>query len=107
MRKFKLHDGKHGAALTVRVTPRASRTSFGGVLEDGTVRIRISAPPLDGRANAALIKFIAKVLGVNRSRVEIVAGEKGLDKILSIIDLNAEEVEERIRGWMEDNKKSK
>jgi len=107
MRKFKLHDGKRGAALTVRVTPRASRTSFGGVLEDGTVRVRISAPPLEGRANAALVKFIAKVLGVNRSKIEIVAGEKGLDKILSIIDLNAEQVEERIRGWMEEHKKSK
>ena len=107
MRKFKLHDGKQGAALTVRVTPRASRTAFGGVLEDGTVRIRISAPPLEGRANSALIKFVAKVLGVSRSRVEIVAGEKGLDKILSIIDLDAEQVEERIHGWMEKNQKSK
>jgi uncharacterized protein (TIGR00251 family) len=88
------------------VTPRASRTSFGGVLEDGTVRIRISDPPLEGRANAALIKFISKVLGVSRSRVEIVAGEKGLDKILSIIDLNAAQVEERIQGWMEKHQKS-
>lgn len=107
MRKFKLHDGKHGAALTVRVTPRASRTTFGGVLEDGTVRVRVSAPPLEGRANTALIKFLAKVLGVSRSRVEIVAGEKGLDKILSIIDMNAEQVEERIQNWMAENKKSK
>ncbi len=107
MRKFKLHDGKHGAALTVRVTPRASRTTFGGVLEDGTVRVRVSAPPLEGRANTALIKFLAKVLGVSRSRVEIVAGEKGLDKILSIIDMNAEQVEERIQYWMAKNKKSK
>jgi uncharacterized protein (TIGR00251 family) len=107
MRKFKLHDGKHGAALTVRVTPRASRTAFGGVMEDGTVRIRISAPPVEGKANSALLKFVAKVMGVSRSRVEIVAGEKGLDKILSIIDLDAEQVEERIRGWMEKNQKSK
>jgi uncharacterized protein (TIGR00251 family) len=107
MRKFKLHDGKQGAALTVRVTPRASRTTFGGVLEDGTVRVRVSAPPLEGKANTALIKFLAKVLGVNRSRVEIVAGEKGLDKILSIIDMNAEQVEEKIQYWMAENKKSK
>ena len=107
MRRFNLHDGKHGAALTVRVTPRASRTAFGGVLEDGTVRIRISAPPVEGKANSALIKFVAKVLGVSRSRIEIVAGERGLDKILSIIDLDAEQVEERIQGWMKQNKKSK
>ncbi len=107
MRKYKLHDGKHGAALTVRVTPRASKTAFGGVLEDGTVRIRVSAPPLEGKANSALVKFLSKVLGVNRSRVEIVAGEKGLDKILSIIDMNAEQVEEKIQCWIEANQKAK
>ncbi|MEJ2607637.1 MAG: DUF167 domain-containing protein [Anaerolineales bacterium] len=107
MRKYKLHEGKQGAAQTVRVTPRASKTTFGGVLEDGTVRVRVSAPPLEGRANTALVKFLAKVLGVNRSRVEIVAGEKGLDKILSIIDMNAEQVEERIQCWMAENQKSK
>jgi len=106
MRKFKLHDGKRGAALTIRVTPRARKTGFGGVLEDGTLRVRVNAPPLEGRANQALIKFISNVLEVNRSRVEIVAGEKGLDKILSIIDMNAEEVQARIQAWMEEEEKT-
>ena len=106
MRKFKLHDGKRGAALTIRVTPRARKTCFSGVMEDGTLRVRINAPPVEGKANQALIKFLAKALGINRSRVEIVAGEKGLDKILSIIDMTAEQVEERIQGWMKENEKT-
>jgi len=99
-REFKLHNGERGAALTIRVTPRARKTQFGGVLEDGTLRIRVAAPPVEGKANQALIKFLAKVLGVRKSRIEIVAGERGLDKILSVVGMTAEEVEEKIRPWL-------
>jgi uncharacterized protein (TIGR00251 family) len=100
-RKFKLHDGKRGAALTIRVTPRARKTGFGGVMEDGTIRIRVAAPPVEGKANAALIRFLSKVLGVRKNRIEIVAGERGLDKIISILDLTAQEAEERIQAELE------
>jgi uncharacterized protein (TIGR00251 family) len=96
MKKFQLHDGKHGAALTIRVTPRARKTEFSGILEDGTVRIRVSAPPVEGKANKALIKFLSKTLKVRKSQIEIVAGEKGLDKIVSILGMSAEQVQERI-----------
>lgn len=100
-RKFRLHDGQHGAALTVRVTPRARRDEVAGILEDGTLRVRVSAPPAEGKANAALLAFLAKVLGVRKSRLEIVAGEKGLDKIVSVVDLSSKDVEAKIRAWME------
>lgn len=100
-RKFRLHDGQQGAALTVRVTPRARRDEVAGILEDGTLRVRVSAPPVEGKANAALLTFLAKVLGVRKSRLEIVAGEKGLDKIVSVLNLSSREVEARIRSWME------
>ena len=106
MRKFKLHDGKRGAALTIRVTPRSRKTEFGGVLEDGTLRVRVSAPPAEGKANAALIKFLAKVLDVRKNRIEIVAGQSGLDKLISIIDLSAEEAEQRIQKWIEGSNSS-
>lgn len=96
MKKFQLHDGKHGAALTIRVTPRSRKTEFSGILEDGTVRIRVSAPPVEGKANKALINFLSKVLKVRKNQIEIVAGEKGLDKIVSILDMTAEQVQERI-----------
>lgn len=100
-RRFRLHDGQQGAALTVRVTPRARRDEVAGILEDGTLRVRVSAPPAEGRANAALLAFLAKVLGVRKNRLEIVAGEKGLDKIVSVLDMSSREVEARIRTWME------
>jgi uncharacterized protein (TIGR00251 family) len=96
MRKFRLHDGQHGAALTIRVTPRARKTEFSGILDDGTLRIRVNAPPKEGKANRELIKFLSKILGVRRNKIEIVAGEKSLDKIVSILDLSAEQVQQRI-----------
>jgi len=73
-REYKLHNGERGAALTIRVTPRARKTQFGGVLEDGTLRVRVAAPPVEGKANQALINYVAKVLGVRKNRIEIVAG---------------------------------
>lgn len=100
MRKFKLHDGKAGAALTLRITPRARKTEFAGVLEDGILRVRVAAPPVEGKANAALLTFLARVLGVRKNRIEIVAGQRGLDKIVSVLDLSAEEVQSRIQSWV-------
>jgi hypothetical protein len=100
MRRYKLHNGKKGAALTIRVTPRSRKTEFGGVMEDGTIRVRVAAPPVEGKANTALVKFLAKVLGVRKNRIDIVAGEKGLDKIISILDMSAEDAEQRIQGFL-------
>ena len=100
-RKYKLSDAKHGAALTVRVTPRARKSEFAGVLEDGTVRIRVQEPPVEDKANRALVKFLSKVLGVRKNRIEIVAGQKGLDKIVAVEAMTAEEVENRIQGWLD------
>lgn len=100
MRAFKLHSGKSGAALTLRVTPRARKTEFAGVLEDGILRVRVAAPPVEGKANAELLSFLAKVLGVRKNRIEIVAGQRGLDKIVSVLDLSADEVQARISAWL-------
>jgi uncharacterized protein (TIGR00251 family) len=100
-RKFRLHDGKQGAALTIRVTPRARKTEIGELMADGTLRIRIQQPPVEGKANQALVKFLAEILEVRKSRIEIVAGERGLDKIVSILDLNSQEVQRRIEAHME------
>ncbi len=106
MRTFKLHDGQRGAALTVRVTPRARRTEVAGILEDGTLRIRLTAPPIEGRANAALVDYLAEVLGIRKSRIEIVAGEKGLDKIVSITGMAAQEVQRRLQAWIDRTEES-
>jgi uncharacterized protein (TIGR00251 family) len=95
-RKFRLHDGKNGAALAVRVTPRASHNEIVGVLNDGTIKVHLVAPPVEGKANEALVKFLAEVLKVAPSRVDIVAGATGRDKLVSILDMDAETAHKKI-----------
>lgn len=69
--------------LELRVQPRASRSEFAGTFGD-RLRIRLQAPPVDGRANAALVEFLAGAFGVSRSQVEIERGLAGRDKRVRI-----------------------
>jgi len=94
--KYHLHDGKKGSALAIRVTPRARRNEIVEIMSDGTVRIRLTAPPAEGKANEALIDFLANVLDVSKSRIEIVAGVTGRDKLVSVLDMDAEVVHQKI-----------
>lgn len=69
--------------LFVRVQPKASRDEWSEV-QEARVRIRITAPPVDGKANQHLVKFIAKTFGVAKSNVTIINGETGRNKHLLI-----------------------
>ncbi len=100
-RKFQLHDGKKGAALAVRVTPRASKNKIVEVLEDGTLKVHLAAPPVDDEANLELLKFMGEVLGVPKSRLDIVAGATGRDKLIAVIDMDAETAHRRILAYLE------
>ncbi len=94
--KHHLQPGGGGAAITVRVTPRASRNEITDIQEDGTVKIRLTAPPVEGQANTALIRFLADLLGVAPSKIEIIAGQSGRDKLVTITGLSADTVQARI-----------
>ena len=72
-----------GVRLRIRVQPRASRTEVAGPHGD-ELRIRLAAPPVDGAANEALVRFLAERLGVARSRVTIVAGHTGRSKLVEV-----------------------
>jgi uncharacterized protein (TIGR00251 family) len=95
-RQFKMHSGQKGAALAVRVTPRASRNEVVEILDDGTVRVRLAAAPADEEANAALIEFLSEILGVPTSKLDIVAGAIGRDKLVSIVDMDVDTAHQRI-----------
>lgn len=87
-----------GAASTrirVRLTPRSGRDAI-LAKEEGVYRVKIKAPPLEGRANRALIALLAKTLRVPKRDVEITAGEKSRDKALRIRGVTQEEVEKRL-----------
>ena len=100
-RKYDFHDGKRGSALAVRVTPRASRNQIVGVLNDGTIKVHLAADPSDGEANVELVGFLAEVLGVPKTRVEIVAGTSGRDKLVSVLDMDVETVHQRVLAHMD------
>ncbi len=72
--------------VEVRVQPRASRTEFAGVMGE-RLRIRLNAPPVDGRANAALVEFVARACTLPRSRVTLDSGTTGRDKRLRLHDV--------------------
>lgn len=95
-RQFKMHNGQKGSALAIRVTPRASRNEVVEILDDGTVRVRLAAPPADEEANAALLEFLAEILGVPETKLDIVAGVMGRDKLVSIVDMDVDTAHQRI-----------
>ncbi len=101
MTRHKLSDGRGGAALAIRVTPRASRNEIVEILPDNTIKIRLTAPPVDGKANEALIEFLSKVLSVPKTRIDIVAGQTGRDKLVTIMDMDSSEAQELILKQLE------
>jgi uncharacterized protein len=80
-----------GVLLRLRVQPRASADRLEGVQGD-QLRLRLTAPPIAGAANAACIAFLAKKLGVSRSRVQLYAGEKSREKLVHIVGLTPAQV---------------
>ena len=81
---------KNGVIIfNVRVVPRASRTEIVGE-HDGALKIRIASPPVDGAANAELIRVLSKAFGVSKSEVEIVAGQASKTKQIKILNMTAE-----------------
>jgi uncharacterized protein (TIGR00251 family) len=74
--------------LDVRVQPRASRTEFAGLFGD-RLKVRLQAPPVDGRANAALLEFVAEACHLAKSRVTLEAGQASRDKRVRLHGVDA------------------
>ncbi|MBP2677704.1 MAG: hypothetical protein H6R41_745 [Deltaproteobacteria bacterium] len=77
------------ATVSVRVVPRSSKEGVAGC-EGGVVRIRLNAPPVEGKANEALVRFLAKAVGVPKGSITLVAGERGRSKIVRVAGLTRE-----------------
>jgi uncharacterized protein len=97
---LKIQPGGSGSALAVRVTPRAKKNAIDGILADGTIKIRLAAPPVDGKANQALVRFLGEILGVPIAHIEIIAGQTGRNKLVSILDMNTETAQARILAYL-------
>ncbi|MGI8866594.1 MAG: DUF167 domain-containing protein [Rubrobacteraceae bacterium] len=85
-----------GVLLKLRVSPGAARTAFAELYGDSALKLRVAAPPENGRANAAASDFLAEALDVGRNRVEILRGAASRDKVVLIQDSTLDAVETRI-----------
>jgi uncharacterized protein (TIGR00251 family) len=86
---------KNTVRFAVYAQPRASRSEIAGEHGDA-LRIRLAAPPVDGAANTELVSFLANKLGVSKSAVRLVQGERGRQKLVEIEGLDSEEIVSRL-----------
>ncbi len=90
-----IHDTAGDATFAVKVHPRAKKNAVTGEVGDA-LKLSLTAPPADGRANEACIEFFAKLLKLPRSSVTIASGHSSRQKVIRISGLSAEEVRKRI-----------
>lgn len=83
------------ARIEIRVQPRASRNAISG-MRAGILRIRVTAPPVDGQANAAAIALLAQALDLPKSAIRLVRGASSREKTLAVESMSQEEVNQRL-----------
>lgn len=86
-------------SLPVHLHPRARRDEIAG-WQGERLKVRVTAPPVEGAANEALVRFLAEALGVRRSQVRLTQGLRSRDKTVEIEGLSAEELRARLRSLM-------
>ena len=92
-----LRQGERQVTLTLHIQPGAKKTEVAGVHGDA-LKIRLAAPPVDGKANAALIAFVADRLGIARSSVAVKSGQTSRRKVIEVIGAPADTI---ARLWAE------
>lgn len=90
-----IRDSAQGATFSVKVHPRAKRNAIAGEMGDA-LKVALTAPPVEGKANEACVAFLAELLGVSRSSVVIVTGESSRQKVVRVAGMSADEVRRRL-----------
>ena len=88
---IEVRDVAGGATLRVRVSPRAPRDEMAGE-RNGALVVRLTAPPVEGQANAALVRFLARHLGIAPSAVSVTQGARTRDKVLLVAGARADDL---------------
>ena len=91
-----IRDTPHGASFAIRVQPRARKNAILGEIGDA-LKISLTAPPVEGRANDACIDFLADFLKVPRSSITIAAGESSRNKVIRVAGKTAADIAQRLR----------
>ena len=97
-----LHETAKGVSFVVKVQPRARKNAITGTLGDA-VKLALTAPPVEGRANEAVIEFFAEVFQIPRSSVTIASGETSRNKVVRIAGLGRAAVEQRLAAALAEN----
>lgn len=90
-----IHSSSSGTTFAIKVHPRAKKNAITGEVGDA-LKLALTAPPVDGKANQACVDFFAKLLKVPRSSITIAAGETSRNKVIRVTGLRVEEVRERL-----------
>ena len=90
-----LKESQAGTTFAVKIHPRAKKNTITGKIGDA-LKVALTAPPVDGKANAACIEFFAKLLNVPRSSITIAAGQTSRNKVIRVAGLTAQQVRDRL-----------
>ncbi|MBN1901689.1 DUF167 domain-containing protein [Candidatus Sumerlaeota bacterium] len=89
--------GEVSFRLTVRVTPRSSKTSLTGNAETG-FKLKVNSPPVEGAANKECIRFLAKIFGAPKSAVTLIKGAKSRDKAFEIVGISPKDAKSVLKN---------
>ena len=94
-----VNDTAQGATFSVRIHPHARRNAITGTIGDA-LKLSLTAPPVEGKANAACLEFLAHLLNLPRSSITIAAGQTSRNKVIRVVGLSASALEARLRHVM-------
>jgi uncharacterized protein len=92
-----IRETRNGLSFDIHVNPHASRAGIAGLAE-GMLKVKVTAPPVEGAANAACIALLSKNRGLRKSQLTIVAGAKGRRKTICVSDISKAELEKKIQS---------
>ena len=94
-----IKETEQGVRLRIHVIPQSQKSEVVGI-QDDALKVKIAAPPVEGRANAACIRFLSDILGVRKNQISIVSGHKSRDKIVAIEGIRKREIQTVISGFI-------
>ena len=97
---FPVKESKNGLTFDIQVMPRATRAGIVG-WQDAALKVKVTALPVEGAANNACIKLLAKEIGLKKSQIEIFAGQKSRKKTVRVKDITKAQLEKKIQGVLE------
>ena len=96
-----VHESAKGVTFAVKVHPRARKNQITGLVGDG-LKLALTAPPVEGRANEAAVEFFAELFRIPRSSVTIASGETSRSKVVRVCGIRAADVQQRLQKVVDD-----